>query len=63
MNEFIETHRSTLPVEFTALRYDPRPWSITDSVCIALQMIRDLTTGWKDEVAKAGMLAKATRSS
>ena len=35
----------------------PRPWSITDSVCIGLQMIRDLTTGWKDEVAKAGMLA------
>jgi penicillin amidase len=57
VNEFIETHRSTLPVEFNALRYDPRPWSITDSVCIALQMIRDLTTGWKDEVAKAGMLA------
>jgi penicillin amidase len=57
VNQFIETHRNALPLEFTALRYDPRPWTVTDSVCIGLQMIRDLTTGWKDEVSKAGMLA------
>jgi penicillin G amidase len=57
VNQFIETHRNALPLEFTALRYDPRLWTVTDSVCIGLQMIRDLTTGWKDEVSKAGMLA------
>ena len=57
VNRFIDTHRNALPIEFTALRYDPRPWSVIDSVCIGLQMIRDLTTNWKDEVAKAGMLA------
>ena len=37
--------------------YDPRPWSVIDSVCIGLQMIRDLTTSWKNEIAKAAMLS------
>src|SRR5271154_7083081 len=32
VNYFIETHRAQLPLEFTLLRYDPRPWTITDSV-------------------------------
>ena len=31
VNYFIETHRKALPLEFTLLRYDPRPWSIADS--------------------------------
>ena len=34
VNQFIETHRNALPLEFTALRYDPRLWTVTDSVCI-----------------------------
>src|SRR4051794_30653982 len=57
VNAYIDTHRNALPLEFTVLRYDPRPWSIADSLCIGLQMIRDLTTTWDDEIAKAGMLA------
>lgn len=57
VNAFIETHRHQLPLEFTLLQYDPRPWSIADTLCISLQMVRDLTTTWKDEVSKAGMLA------
>ncbi len=27
VNYFIETHRNRLPLEFTLLRYDPRPWA------------------------------------
>ena len=27
VNYFIETHRGRLPLEFTLLRYDPRPWT------------------------------------
>jgi penicillin amidase len=57
VNEFIFTHRGALPLEFTLLSYDPKPWTIVDSILVALQMYRDLTTTWKDEVAKATMLA------
>ncbi len=57
VNAFLDSHRNSLPLEFTILAYDPRPWSITDSLCIGLQMIRDLTTTWDEEIAKAGMLA------
>ena len=57
VNHFIETHRTALPLEFTVLQYDPRPWTISDTLCIGLQMIRDLTTPGKDEIAKAGMMS------
>jgi len=57
VNYFIETHRGALPLEFTLLGYDPRPWSITDSVLCGLQMYRNLTTTWRDEVRKATMLS------
>ena len=57
VNHFIETHRRALPLEFTILRYDPRPWTIVDTLCIGLQMIRDLTTTSKHEISKAAMLA------
>ncbi len=58
VNYFIETHRGALPLEFTLLRYDPRPWTITDSILCGLQMFRSLTTTWRDELRKAAMLSK-----
>jgi acyl-homoserine lactone acylase PvdQ len=39
VNYFIETHRNALPLEFTLLRYDPRSWSIVDSLLCGLQCI------------------------
>jgi penicillin amidase len=57
VNYFIETHRGRLPLEFTLLRYDPRPWTVLDSVLCGLQMYRSLTTTWRDEVRKMTMLA------
>ncbi len=57
VNYFIETHRSNLPVEFTLLGYQPRPWTISDTIVIGLQMYRMLSNSWKDETAKANMLA------
>ncbi|MDP8983348.1 MAG: penicillin acylase family protein [Acidobacteriota bacterium] len=57
INFFIETHRGRYPVEFTILRYDPRPWSVVDSILAGLQMYRNLTTTWVQEVKKAQMLA------
>jgi penicillin amidase len=58
VNYFIETHRGALPLEFTLLRYDPRPWTITDSILCGLQMYRELTTTWRDELRKAAMLSR-----
>jgi penicillin G amidase len=57
VNYFIETHRNKLPLEFTLLNYDPRPWSIADSVLCGLQMYRSLTSTWREELRKAAMLA------
>ncbi len=57
VNYFIETHRGKLPLEFTMLRYDPRPWTISDSILCALQMYRNLTTTWREELQKQSMLA------
>ncbi|HEY6392167.1 MAG TPA: penicillin acylase family protein, partial [Bryobacteraceae bacterium] len=56
VNYFIETHRGKLPLEFTILRYDPRPWSMSDSTLCALQMYRNLTTTWREELQKQSML-------
>jgi penicillin G amidase len=57
VNYFIETHRNALPLEFTLLRYDPRPWSIVDSLLCALQMYRTLTSTWREELRKMTILA------
>jgi penicillin amidase len=57
VNEFIATHLDNLPIEFTLLGYQPRPWSAIDSLLVGLYMFRDLTTTWRDEIAKRAMLA------
>ena len=56
INYFIETHRNALPLEFTLLRYDPRPWTIVDSLLCGLQMYRSLTSTWREELRKMAML-------
>ncbi len=57
VNYFIETHRGNLPLEFTLLGYQPRPWSEVDSILAGLQMYRNLTTTWPDEIQKQTLLA------
>ncbi len=56
VNAFIESHLNQLPLEFTILHYDPRPWSAVDSILAGMQMFRNLTTTYRDEVEKATML-------
>jgi penicillin amidase len=56
VNYFIETHRTALPPEFAILRYDPRPWSVRDSLLVILQMNRMLTATWREEMNKFQML-------
>src|SRR5271165_5654697 len=62
VNYFIETHRGRLPLEFTLLQYDPRPWTIADTILCGLQMYRNLTTTWREELQKAAMLENGDRA-
>lgn len=57
VNAFIEGHLHDLPLEFTLLRYDPKPWSGVDSILAGFQMYRNLTTTYPDELNKQAMLA------
>jgi penicillin G amidase len=57
VNAFLSEHLDNLPVEFRLAGYQPRPWSVIDSLLICLNMFRDLTTTWKDEALKRTMLA------
>lgn len=61
VNRFLETHRGKLPVEFKLLDYDPKPWSVVDSLLVGLQMFRNLSQGWKDELVKQALLAKGDK--
>jgi penicillin G amidase len=56
VNFYLETHRGRLPPEFALLNYEPRPWSVRDSMLIALEMFQTLTTSWREEVNKLHML-------
>ena len=56
VNAFISTHLSDLPVEFALARYQPRPWSVVDCLLICLNMFRDLTTSWREDLLKHDML-------
>ncbi|MGA2146097.1 MAG: penicillin acylase family protein [Bryobacteraceae bacterium] len=56
VNAFISTHLSQLPLEFTLLGYQPRPWSVVDSVLLSLYMFRDLTTSWRNELTLQRLL-------
>jgi penicillin amidase len=57
VNAYISSHLENLPLEFTLLGYQPRPWSAIDSLLICLHMFRDLTTTYRNELIKSDMLA------
>jgi len=54
VNYFIDTQRGAYSLEFSLPGhvYDPRPWSVADSVLVGLAMFRDLTDSSKFEFAK-----------
>lgn len=56
VNAYLETHQGRVSVEFAMLRYDPRPWTITDSLLVGLQMFRTLSNSWRTDLRKAAML-------
>jgi penicillin G amidase len=56
VNAYIESHHGRYGVEFALIGYDPRPWSVVDSVLVGLQMFRTLATTWKTKLIKQQML-------
>jgi penicillin G amidase len=62
VNHFIATHRGNLPLEFSVIGYQPRPWSVVDCLIVSLHMVRTLTTTWRDEITKRDMLAGGDRA-
>jgi len=62
VNLFISTRRNRLPIEFTLLRYDPRPWTVRSSVLAGLEMYRTLTANWRGELNRMELFARGDRA-
>lgn len=58
VNYFIDTHRGDYSLEFSlpGHAYDPRPWTLTDSMLVGLVMFRDLTDKSKFTFDKGQLL-------
>ena len=56
VNAYIVSHRGRYGVEFRLIGYDPRPWSVVDSLLCGLQMFRTLTSDWRNKLIKRQML-------
>jgi penicillin G amidase len=42
VNAFLESHRNRLSLEFRLMQYQPRHWTVTDSLLIGARMVQDL---------------------
>ena len=42
VNAFLESHRDRLSLEFRLLKYQPRPWTVIDSLLVGARMVQDL---------------------
>ncbi len=48
VNQFIESHKNKLPLEFTLLDYKPEPWEPFHSLNLIGYMAWDLKAGWNE---------------
>lgn len=62
VNYFLDTHRDRLPPEFVLLGYEPRPWTISDSILVALRMASDLSSSWRTELDADRMRAELAKT-
>src|SRR6202050_3814545 len=53
VNRYIAERSGRLPIEFTLLRYKPRPWTAADTFLISAYMWKTLTTTWKAKLNRA----------
>ena len=58
VNHYIEEHEGRWGPEFGLLGYQPRPWTVTDTLLCGLQMDLTLTNSWETDVRKARMIAE-----
>jgi len=62
VNHFLKTHLHALPLEFTLMGYDPRPWSVIDTLAIGMEMARTLSHTHEREVRKSLMRKTGDRA-
>jgi penicillin amidase len=58
VNQFIDTHQSELPFEFTLLRYKPRRWEPADTLLIVAYMYESLSSSWRWDLNRARVAPK-----
>lgn len=58
VNEFIETHRDRLPIEFALLKYEPEKWRLEDSVAYMRLMAWRLSFSWYVDPVLAELVQK-----
>jgi penicillin amidase len=58
VNAYIAQAGSHLPLEFTLLRYRPRPWRGIDSVLVGLNMAQMLNTSYSSDLRRERVAAK-----
>ncbi|HEM61117.1 MAG TPA: penicillin acylase family protein [Chloroflexi bacterium] len=56
VNAFIDSHRGSLPLEFTILGFEPEPWTPADSISWAKVMAWDLGGNWEAELLRAQLI-------
>lgn len=58
VNYFIDTNRDKYSLEFSlpGHRYDPKPWTIADSIVVGLVMARDMTDLSNDDFERGALL-------
>lgn len=57
VNHYIETNHGKWGPEFTLMGYEPRPWTVTDTLLAVLQMNRTLSSTWDDDLLRFRMVA------
>ncbi len=57
INAFLITHSNRLPLEFTVLRHQPRPWQLTDVLVWSKVIAYMLSVNWTLELLHARLVA------
>ena len=60
VNAYIEQHRKNLPMEFRVLRYQPRAWTVADSLLVGIGMSQLLNPQYETEYWREKIGAKLT---
>jgi len=58
VNAYMAMHKDSLPVEFSLLRYDPKPWTIEDSIALTKLLAWRLSLSWKVDLVLQRLVDK-----